>query len=367
MTAPVPFLDLRRATAEIGAQGTEAVERVLASGRYVLGDEVDAFEREFAAACGARWCVGVGNGFDALALILRAWEIGPGDDVLVPALTAVATWMAVAAVGARPVPVDVDARTLGMDPESLRQAVGPRARAVIPVHLHGIPVDMDAVAAVAREHRLRVLEDAAQAAGARWRGAPVGSLGDAAAFSFYPTKNLAAVGDGGAVVTDDGDLAARVRVLRQYGCRERERPERLGVNSRLDELQAALLRLRLVRLEAWNERRRRAAGRYLAALGDLPGLAPPGWPADGEPSWHVFAVQSDRRDALRAALAERGIETLIHFPRAAVDAAPFADWGRGGAAPRARRAAGRVLSLPLHPHLEPGEQDAVIAALRAAV
>jgi dTDP-3-amino-3,4,6-trideoxy-alpha-D-glucose transaminase len=360
----VPFLDLRRGWAELGPEAGAAVERVLASGRYVLGEEVAAFEREFAAACGARWCVGVGNGFDALTLVLRAWEIGPGDEVLVPALTAIATWMAVAATGARPVAVDVGLDSLGMDPECLARAAGTRARAVIPVHLHGIPVDIDGVRRVARERGLRVLEDGAQAAGASWRGRPVGSLADAAAFSFYPTKNLAALGDAGAVVTDDADLAERVRVLRQYGCRDRELPERLGVNSRMDEVQAALLRVALGRLGAWNERRRAAAVRYLEALHDLPDLAAPGWPEGAEPVWHAFAIQTDRRDALRAELARRGIGTLIHYPRAAADGAPFAA-ATAGAAPRARRAAGRVLSLPLHPHLAEGEQAAVIDGLRA--
>ena len=365
MTLQVPFLDLRRSSAELGARATEAVQRVIESGRYVLGDEVEAFEREFASACGARWCVGVGNGFDALALTLRAWDIGPGDEVLVPAFTAIATWMAVAATGARPVPLDVDERTLVIDAAEIARAAGPRTRAVIAVHLHGIPVDMDAVGAAARERGLRILEDAAQAAGGAWRGAPVGSLGDAAAFSFYPTKNLGAIGDGGAVVTDDAELAERLRALRHYGCRRREQPERLGCNSRLDELQAAVLRLKLTRLPAWNERRRAAAGAYLAALEELPGLESPAWPPGADPAWQVFALRTERRDALRAALALRGVETLIHYPRAAVDAGPFAAWGRAGSAPGARRAAARVLSLPLHPHLDPGEQDAVIAALRA--
>ncbi|MEA2356579.1 MAG: hypothetical protein QOD61_2708 [Solirubrobacteraceae bacterium] len=364
MTVRVPFLDLRRGSAELGAETRVVLERVLASGTYVNGEEVGAFEREFAAACGTAFGVGVANGFDAIALTLRAWEIGPGDDVLVPAFTAVATWMAVAAVGARPVGVDVDERTLGMDAASLRRAAGPRARAVIPVHLHGTPVDMEALGAAARDHGLRILEDAAQAAGASWRGRPAGSLADAAAFSFYPTKNLGGVGDGGAVVTDDPVLADRVRTLRQYGCRGREEAEALGVNSRLDELQAALLRVRLRRLPEWNDRRRAAAARYLEALDALPGIALPSWPGGADPVWHVFAIQSDRRDALRADLARRGIETLVHYPRAAADARPFAGAAAPEPWPRARRAAGRVLSLPLHAHLGPGEQDAVIAALR---
>jgi dTDP-3-amino-3,4,6-trideoxy-alpha-D-glucose transaminase len=363
----VPFRDLRRDWAEIGTEIRTAVERVLASGRYVLEEEVDAFERAFAAACGARHCVGVGNGTDALSLTLRAWGIGPGDEVLVPALTAMATWMAVAGVGARPVPVDVDQRTLGMDPQSLEDAVSPSARAVIPVHLYGTPVDMDAVGAVARSHDLRVLEDAAHAHGARLNGRPVGTLGDAAAFSFYPTKNLGAVGDGGAIVTDDEALADRLRILRHYGSGERDQPALVGVNSRLDAVQAAVLRCKLAHLDEWNERRRATAHRYLDALSDVPGLTTPSCPDGADSVWHLFVVRSASRDELADNLRRRGIGSAVHYPLSAVDTVPFADWGARGAAPRARRAADSVLSLPCHPHLTITDEHRVIESVRDAV
>ena len=367
MSLAVPFLDLSPAAAEIEAEVRSAMERVLGSGRFIGGEEVRAFEREFAEACAARHCVGVGNGFDALALVLRAWGIGAGDDVLVPALTAIATWMAIASIGARPVPVDVEERTLGIDARCLEAAVGPRTRAVVPVHLYGTPVDMDAVGAVARAHGLDVLEDAAHAHGASWRGAPVGALGAAGAYSFYPTKNLGALGDAGAVVTNDDDLADRARVLQQYGCRERDRAELVGVNSRLDELQAAVLRVKLTRLTEWNERRRATAQRYLEAFADLPEIELPSWPAGARPVWHLFVIRSHRREELRLELERRGIGTLVHYPLAAVDTEPFAEWGRREAAPVSRRAASQLLSLPLHPHLPQGAEDAVIREVRSAV
>lgn len=363
----MPFLDLSGATAEIQTETKAAMERVLASGRFLGGEEAEAFEREFAGECGARHCVGVGNGFDALALALRGWEIGVGDDVLVPALTAIATWMAIASVGARPVPVDVDARTLGMDAQCLKEAIGPRARAVVPVHLYGSPVDMGAIGAAARERGLLLLEDAAQAHGASWKGDPVGALGDAGAFSFYPTKNLGALGDAGAVVTNDDALADRVRVLQQYGCRERDRPEVVGVNSRLDELQAAALRVKLSRLAEWNDRRQATAKRYLEAFADLPEIELPSWPPGARPAWHLFVIRSDRREELRLHLDRRGIGTLVHYPLAAVDTAPFAEWGQRRAAPVSRRAASELLSLPLHPHLSRADEDAVIMGVRSAV
>ncbi len=367
MSHNVPFLDLSVAATEVETEIRSAMKRVTASGRFIGGDEVGAFEHEFAQACGARHCVGAGNGFDALALVLRGWGIGAGDDVLVPGLTAIPTWMAVASVGARPVPVDVDERTLGMDAHCLEQMAGPRTRAVVPVHLYGTPVDMEAVGAVAREHGLRILEDAAQAHGARWKGKSVGTLGDAGAFSFYPTKNLGALGDAGAVVTDDDHLADTTRVLQQYGCRERDRPELLGVNSRLDELQAAVLRVKLGRLAEWNERRQVVARRYLEELSDLPEIRLPSWPREAQPVWNLFVIRSDRREELRLLLERRGIGTLVHYPVAAVDTAPFADWGRRDAAPVSRRAASQLLSLPLHPHLTRADQDAVMTGVRAAI
>jgi dTDP-4-amino-4,6-dideoxygalactose transaminase len=251
----VPFLDLKAAHAELRAELDAAYARVMDSGWFVLGDELAAFEAEFAAYCGARHCVGVGNGLDALHLILRAMQIGPGDEVIVPANTYIATWLAVSYAGAAPVPVEPDPRTFNLDPARVEAAVTPRTKAVMPVHLYGQPADVDAVREVAARHGLRVIEDAAQAQGARYRGRAAGSLADAAGFSFYPGKNLGAAGDAGAVTTDDDALAAELRRLRNYGSPAKYQHDVKGFNSRLDELQAAVLRVKLRRLDEWNARR----------------------------------------------------------------------------------------------------------------
>ena len=272
----VPFLDLRAAHAEVRDALDAAYRRVVGSGAYVLGAEVEAFEREFAAYCGVGHCVGVGNGLDALHLVLRAYGVGPGDEVVVPSNTFVATWLAATHAGATPVPVEPDPATYNLDPARLEAAITPRTRAIVAVHLYGQPADMDPVREVARRHGLPVVEDAAQAHGARYRGRRAGALGDAAAFSFYPGKNLGGLGDGGAVTTDDAALADRVRVLRNYGSREKYHNEVVGVNSRLDPLQAAFLRAKLPHLDAWNARRAAVAARYLDGLGGVGGA---GWPS----------------------------------------------------------------------------------------
>lgn len=371
MTAPapsVPFLDLAAAHEEIRAELDAAWRRVAASGRYVLGPELEAFEGEFAAYCGARYGVGVGNGLEALHLILRAMGIGTGDEVIVPAMTFIATWLAVSYAGASPVPVDVDPATANLDPARLAAAVTPRTRAVIAVHLYGLPADMDAVAAVARRHGLAVIEDAAQAHGARYKGRRVGGLGDAAGFSFYPAKNLGALGDGGAVVTDDAALAERVRRLRNYGARAKYDHEVRGFNSRLDELQAAFLRVKLARLGEWNARRRRVADRYLEGWRGLDGLVLPAVPAWAEPVWHLFTVRHPRRDALGEHLARRGIETLVHYPTPPHLAGAYAGgpW-RAGDFPAAEGWARQVLSLPMGPHLSDEAVRQVIGAVRGFV
>ncbi|MGB2711549.1 MAG: DegT/DnrJ/EryC1/StrS family aminotransferase, partial [Conexibacter sp.] len=307
----VPFMDLAAGVAPLRRELDAAYRRVLASGRWVLGEEVAAFEAEFAAFCGVQHCIGVASGLDALQLTLRALGIGPGDEVLVPGHTAVATWMAVSLTGARPVGVDVDPAGFAIDPALLDAAWSPRTRAVVPVHLCGRPADLDAVCAWAATRDVLVVEDACQAHGATWRGRRVGGFGAAAAFSFYPTKNLGALGDGGAVTTDDDALAERLRLLRTYGWRARGDSELVGDNSRLDELQAAFLRARLERLDAANGRRRALAGRYLAGLDDAPGLT---LPVDHEGHvWHLFVVAHRQRDALRAALVARGVGTLVHY------------------------------------------------------
>jgi dTDP-3-amino-3,4,6-trideoxy-alpha-D-glucose transaminase len=359
----VAFFDPRREEAVVGAEIDAAVGRVRSSGTLVLGPEVEAFESAFAALCGVGHCVGVGNGTDALQLLLRADGVGPGHEVLVPAYTAVATWMAVSLVGATPVGVDVEAGTFCLDPGSLTD----RARAVIGVDLFGHPADWDAIAQFASRHGLLVYEDAAQAHGAFWRGRRAGSLARGAAFSFYPTKNLGALGDAGAVTTDDPALADHLRLLRMYGWRRRDASEIKGLNSRLDELQAAVLRVKLARLDAWNERRREIASRYLAALADT-GLRLPTSVSGAEHVWHQFVVTHGDRDVLRARLAEAGIQTLVHYdPLPHLTAAYRADGWSEGDLPVAERLSSEALSLPMSPHLTEGEVDEVIEAVRAAV
>jgi len=358
----VGFFDPRREEAAVGADLDEAIARVRSSGSLVLGPEVEAFESGFAAFCGVGHCVGVGNGTDALQLLLRADGVGPGDEVLVPAYTAVATWMAVSLVGATPVGVDVEAGTFCLDPGSLTD----RARAVIGVDLFGHPADWDAISQFASRHGLLVYEDAAQAHGAFWRGRRAGSLARGAAFSFYPTKNLGALGDGGAVTTDDPALAEHVRMLRMYGWRRRDASEIKGLNSRLDELQAAVLRVKLASLDAWNERRRAIASRYLAGLADT-GLGLPTSVAGAEHVWHQFVVTHPERDVLRARLAEAGIQTLVHYdPLPHLTGAYRVDGWREGDLPVAERLSSEALSLPMSPHLSDPEVHEVVAGVRAA-
>ena len=367
----VPFLDLDAAYRELADELDAACHRVTRSGRYLLGPELEAFEAAFAAYCGGAHCVAMGTGCDALTLTLRAWGIGPGDEVIVPTNTFVGTWLAVTLAGARPVPVEPDERTHTLDPALVEAAVTARTRAVVPVHLYGQPADVDPIRAVAAKHGLAVLEDAAQAHGARYRDRPVGSRGTTA-FSFYPGKNLGALGDGGAVVTDDAALADRLRLLRNYGSREKYRHEVTGTNSRLDELQAAMLRVKLDRLDEWNARRSAVAQRYLAGLADLDGTAGglvlPAVAEWAHPSWHLFVVRSPSRDVLQKDLAAAGVDTLIHYPVPAHLAPAYADRGwSAGAFPIAERLADDVLSLPIGPHLTEESVETVVAAVRAAV
>jgi dTDP-4-amino-4,6-dideoxygalactose transaminase len=346
------------------AQTETALLAVARSGSYVLGAEVYAFEREFAQCCDARHGVGVGSGTDALALILRAAGIGSGDEVVVPAYTAAATWMAVAAAGARPVGADVDPLTGLIDPDAARAAIGPRTAAIVAVHLFGRLAPMAELAALVRRRGLLVIEDAAHAAGVDEGAGPAGSLADAAAFSFYPTKPLGCLGDGGAVVTPDEALAERVRRLRSYGWSEWQgRAPEPGVNSRLDELQAAVLRVRLRELPATHARLRALAGSYRASLAGAPELALPPAPASGEPPWHQFVVTHPRRDALREAVRERGIGTAIHYQPLPPQLEAFAP---AGAFPRAEDLAASALSLPFDAWLSEAQIVGVADALAAA-
>lgn len=364
----IPSADLHAAYCELQDELDAAYRRVAASGWYLLGQETEAFEDEFASYCGVRRCVTVGSGLDALILILRACEIGPGDEVIVPAHTCLATWLAVTAVGARPVPVEPDPVTCNIDPARIPAAITPRTRAVIAVHLYGLPAEMEAISSVAAAHGITVIEDAAQAHGARYRGKRVGGLSAAAAFSFYPTKNLAASGDGGAVLTDDDRVADRVRLLRNYGSRDRSHFEVRGINSRLDELQAAFLRVRLSHLDAWNARRAQVADQYLTGLAGLPGLVLPPRPDWSEPVWHVFAIRHPRRALIQQQLTEAGIGTLVHYPEPIHLSGAFAEYRwQPGAFPLAEQIAASELSLPMRPDLDEPAISLVIREVTAAV
>ncbi|HUR24797.1 MAG TPA: DegT/DnrJ/EryC1/StrS family aminotransferase [Candidatus Thermoplasmatota archaeon] len=364
MRSRVPFLDLKAAVHELQGPLNEAFLRVMESGHFIRGPELAAFEAEFAKASGARHCVGVANGLDALYLALRALDIGPGDEVLVPSNTFIATWLAVSMVGATPVPVEPDESTFNLDPALLDQAITDRTKAILPVHLYGQPCDMDPVMATARRHGLKVVEDAAQAHGARYKGRMVGTFGDAAGWSFYPGKNLGAFGDGGAITTNDSTVAETVRRLGNYGSSVKYRHEMKGVNSRLDELQAALLRVRLQVLPAWNRRRCDVAAIYQEGLDGWPDLGLPVVPTWAEPVWHLFVIRHPQRDRMRKHLSEQGIETLIHYPTP-----PHLQPAYGGTRqtwnlPAAERIAGEILSLPIGPHLSPSSVQSVIKAMR---
>lgn len=360
----VPFLDLKAAYLELRDDFLAAFERVMEVGQYILGPEVESFEREFAAYCGVKHCVAVGNGLDALSLALRACGVGPGQEVIVPGYTFIATWLAVSAVGAVPVAVDVEPDTGNLDPSRLEAAITPRTAAVMPVHLFGQPADMDAINAVAAAHGLKVIEDAAQAHGARYKGRQAGSLGDAAGFSFYPGKNLGAFGDGGAATTNDDDVAEQLRLLRNYGSRVKYQHDILGVNSRLDEMQAAFLRVRLRRLDEWNLRRAHGAAVYRDALGNLPGLSLPGARAGVEPAWHLFVVRHPRRNELQRYLTTAGITALIHYPTPPHRSTAYRNgcW-RGERPLGAERFAEQALSLPMGPHLSAEQLSQVCDAL----
>nr|MDT0661786.1 DegT/DnrJ/EryC1/StrS family aminotransferase [Micromonospora sp. DSM 115978] len=366
MTTRVPFLDLRAAYHELREEIDAAVARVVASGWYLAGPETEAFEAEFATYCGNRHCVAVASGSDALELTFRALGIGPGDEVIVPSHTFIATWTAVSRTGARPVPVEPDERTCLIDPARIEAAITPRTRAVVPVHLYGQPADLDAIAAVADRHGLAVVEDAAQAHGSRYRGRRVGSGTTATAFSFYPGKNLGAMGDGGAVVTGDPDLATRLRLLRNYGSRVKYHHEIQATNGRLDELQAAVLRVKLAHLDVWNNRRRAVADRYLAELTGIAGVTLPTVAAWSDPVWHLFVVRAQHRRELQDGLAASGVDTLIHYPVAPHRTPAYADSPMAGQPyPIAERLADEVLSLPMGPHLTADAVTAVVRAVQA--
>lgn len=362
----VPFLALT--PGEDAADIRSAIDRVIGRGWFVLGPELEAFEAEFAAASGAAHAVGVGTGTDAIALALMALGIGPGDEVITSPLSAAYSALAIMMAGARPVFADIDPSRLTIDSSRVEHAITAKTRAILPVHLYGQPADMQAIRDIASRHRLLIVEDCCQAhlatsGGTRdgLQGTPVGTIGAAGAFSFYPTKNLGALGDGGAVITNDGDLAARLRRLRNGGQTSRYHHGEFGVNSRLDEMQAAILRARLPRLAAWTAARRTLAARYRERLASAPVTVPP--EHDAGHVYHLFPILTPDRDALQARLAAAGVETLIHYPVAIPDQPALAATDPA-TCPVATRVAGELLSLPLHPALELNAVDAVAALVQ---
>lgn len=347
----VRFLNVLAAYQELKAEIDAAIEQVLDRGTFILGPEVDEFERAFASYVNAAECIGVGNGLDALTLTLQAFNIGAGDEVIVPSNTFIATWLAVSRCGATPVPVEPVAETGNIDPALIESAITDRTKAIIPVHLYGQAADLDPILKLARVRGLHVIEDAAQAHGAKYKGSRIGAHGDAVAWSFYPGKNLGALGDAGAVTTDNAELAARLRELGNYGSPSKYVHRVQGVNSRMDSMQAAVLTVKLGHLDAWNERRRKLAGHYQDQLGNC-GLQLPWVPAWAEPVWHLYTPRFEHRNVLRERLKEAGIECLVHYPTPPHLQGAYAGHGISrGALPVAEKIADETISLPIGPHL----------------
>jgi dTDP-4-amino-4,6-dideoxygalactose transaminase len=363
----IPLVDLTAAYQELAAEIDAAVARVIASGRYIGGTEVEAFEEAYASYCGAAHCVGVGNGLDALHLALRAMDVGPGDEVILASNSYIATLLAVSMAGATPVLVEPDPATHNLDPARIEAAITERTRVLLPTHLYGQPADLEPMLELARKHGLKVLEDAAQAHGARYKGQRLGAHGDAVAWSFYPTKNLGAMGDAGTVTTSDPEIARRVRMMGNYGSSKCYVNEVRGFNSRLDPLQAAILAVKLRRLDEWNDRRRSIAALYADALAGT-SLALPAVPDWADPVWHLYVIQSPDRDQLAGRLADTGIQTLIHYPIPPHLQQAYADLQLPkGSFPIAERLADTVLSLPIGPHLSAQQAEEVAAAARSAL
>ncbi len=357
----VPFLDLGRMHQSIRQPLDEAYRRVMDSGWFIMGPELEAFESEFAAYSEVKHCIGVGNGLEALHLLLLAYGIGPGDEVIVPSNTFIATWLAVSQCGATPVPVEPDVKTHNIDPALVVAAITPRTRAIMPVHLYGQPADMDPINEIAVKYGLIVIEDAAQAQGARYKGRRAGSLGHAAGTSFYPGKNLGALGDGGAVLTSDDAIAEKVRQLRNYGSKVKYQHDLVGYNSRLDEMQAAFLRAKLPVLDEWNTRRREIAAQYSEFFANID-IKLPFVPKYAEPVWHLYVIGSKQRDALKLYLEQQRVATVIHYPIPAHLQACYKDF-HGRELPIAEMLAEEVLSLPMSPAMSSEEVEFVAKAV----
>ncbi len=362
----VPFVDLSAQYASLRPDVDLAMQRVLDKTDYILGKDVELFEQEFAAYCNTTYAVGVDNGTSALEIVLKAYDIGPGDEVITVANTFMATVLSISYNGATPILVDIDPVTYQMDPAQVLDAVTPRTKAIMPVHLYGHPVDMDPIMAIARRHGLVVIEDASQAHGARYKGKRVGSIGHAAVFSLYPAKNLGAYGDGGIIVTNDSELDAKLRMFRNYGQREKYHHLMKGYNRRLDTLQAAVLRVKLPHLDGWNSSRRQHAKRYTALLSGLNGsVITPGEGVHCEPVYHLYIVRVQDRAGLQSFLTSKKISTGIHYPVPIHLQPAYADLGyKKGDFPITERYASEILSLPMYPELPEASIDYVVESIR---
>lgn len=364
----IPFLDLQAINLSYKNELQACFQRVLNSGWFILGDELERFELAFAKFCGTAHCVGVGNGLEALHLVLRAWGIGEGDEVIVPSNTYIATWLAISYTGATPIPVEPDTKTYNLDSDILQKSITHRTRAVIPVHLYGQPAHMDPIMKIAKDNGLKVLEDAAQAHGALYKGRRTGSLGDAAAFSFYPGKNLGGLGDAGAITTNDASLAEILRELRNYGSKVKYHNVVRGYNSRLDEIQAAFLSDKLPFLDRDNDRRMKIADRYNKAFSELENIMLPSIQKDSQSVWHLYVIRHPRRDKLQEIMHRMGIGTMIHYPIPPHLQPAYSDLGYSdGSFPISEQIHREVLSLPMGPTMTLRDTDRVINSVRSAV
>lgn len=361
----IPFLDLKTPYLELKDELDEAYHRVMNSGWYILGEETEAFEKEFATYCNTKYCIGLGNGLDALHLILKGYEIGAGHEVIVPSNTYIATWLAISYAGATPVCVEPDIHTYNIDPQKIESAITEHTRAIMPVHLYGQIANMPAIMQIAKKYNLKVIEDAAQAHGALLNGKHAGSFGDATAWSFYPGKNLGALGDAGAITTNDSDLNEKIKMLRNYGSRVKYQHEFKGYNSRLDPLQAAFLRVKLHHLDEWNLRRKIIVQKYISQLKGVRNIALPHVEERSEPAWHLFVIRNPQRNQLQNHLQQAGIGTLIHYPIPPHLSEAYKEFGKKvGDYLIAEELANTVLSLPIGPHLSTQQVDFIIETIK---
>jgi dTDP-4-amino-4,6-dideoxygalactose transaminase len=362
----IPFLDLQAAYTELSTEIKTAIHRVINSGCYISGKEVENFENLFAEFCNANYCVGVGNGTDALTLALRAFDIGPGDEVIVPSNTYIATWLAISAVGATPVPVEPLVGSYNIDSKSIEKHINPRTKIILPVHLYGIPADMDSICQLANKYKLIVIEDAAQAHGSRIRSKCIGGHGDVVAWSFYPSKNLGALGDGGAITTNNVTISNRIRKLANYGSSTKNYNDEYGINSRLDPIQAAVLTVKLRHLNSWNKRRQAIAQIYSQELSNTI-IKTPKVPEWAESVWHLYVVATPQRKFLQTNLNAAGIQTMVHYPIPPHLQIAYHNLNiRKGSLPISERYADEVLSLPIGPHLAIENVEKVIECIKRA-